>query len=62
MSRRAYEKFRAELENDPGMAAKLRERVAEAGPTNEVDTTAAFAQRHGFDVQPADIRKARAEE
>lgn len=62
MSRRAYESFKQALEDDHGLAAKLRERIAEAGETNRVDTTAAFAQRHGFDVKPIDIRQALAED
>ena len=62
MSQRAYKKFREALVDDAGLAEKFRARLAEAGETGSVDATVAFAQRHGFDVQAADVRRARAEE
>ncbi len=59
MSDRAYKKFMNALRDDAQLAQKLRERVAEAGETNSVETTAEFARRHGFDVDAMDIRRAR---
>jgi len=59
MSERAYKKFQQALENDPQLAQKLRERVAEAGETNSVEATAEFARKHGFKVEAMDIRRAR---
>ena len=50
MSKRAYDKFQRALSDDPQLAQKLRERIAEAGETNAVDTTVAFARRHGFEI------------
>ena len=58
MSRGAYEQFRQALEDDAQLASKLRERVAEAGEGKTVETTVEFARRHGFDVDPMDVRRA----
>ena len=57
MSKREYDKFMRALRDDPQLAQKLRERVAEAGQTNSVEMTVAFAQRHGFKVDAMDVRR-----
>ena len=59
MSKRAYDKFQRALSDDPQLAQKLRERIAEAGETNAVDTTVAFARRHGFEIDAMDVPHAR---
>lgn len=58
MSQRAYEKFLQALEDDPQLAYKLREHVAEAGETNSVDATVEFGQRHGYKFDAMDVRRA----
>lgn len=58
MSKREYDKFQRALRDDPQLAAKLRERIAEAGETSTVDTTVAFANRHGYKVDAMDVRRA----
>lgn len=57
MSKRAYDKFQRALDDDPQLAQKLRERVAEAEPTERVDVTVEFARRHGFEVDAMDVRR-----
>ena len=59
MSKRAYEKFMQALEDDPQLAQKLRDRVAEAEPTKAVEVTVEFARRHGFEVDAMDVRRSR---
>jgi hypothetical protein len=58
MSKRAYDKFKRALDNDAQLAQKLRERVAEADPTEKVDVTVEFARRHGFEIDAMDVRRA----
>lgn len=58
MSKHAYDKFMQALRDDAQLAAKLRERVAEAGETKSVETTVEFARRHGFDIDAKDVRSA----
>jgi hypothetical protein len=57
-SRRAYGKFQRALEDDPQLAQKLRERIAEAGETNRVEVTVEFANRHGYKIDAMDVRRA----
>ena len=57
MSKRAYDKFQRALSDDPQLAQKLRERVAEADPTEKVDVTVEFARRHGFAIDAMDVRR-----
>ncbi len=59
MSKREYKKFMRAIRDDVQLGQKLRERVAEAGDTNEVDATVEFARRHGFDIDAMDVRSAR---
>lgn len=58
MSKRAYDKFQRALDDDPQLAQKLRERIAEADPTKKVDVTVEFARKHGFDIDAMDVRRA----
>ena len=58
MSKRAYDKFQRALSADPQLAQKLRERGAEADPTQKVDVTVEFARRHGFEIDAMDVRRA----
>lgn len=58
MSKRAYDKFQRALSDDPQLAQKLRERVAEADPTQKVDVTVEFARKHGFEIDAMDVRRA----
>jgi len=57
MSKRAYDKFQRALDDDPQLAQKLRERIAEADPTKRVDVTVEFACKHGFKVDAMDVRR-----
>lgn len=59
MSKREYDKFMQALRDDVQLAQKLRDRVAEAGELNSVDTTVAFARAHGYKVDAKDVRAAR---
>jgi hypothetical protein len=58
MSKRAYDKFQRAMDNDPQLAQKLRERIAEGDPTQRVDITVEFARRHGFEIDAMDVRRA----
>ena len=58
MSKRAYDKFVRAMQDDSQLAQKLRERIAEAGEANRVETTVAFARRHGFEIDAMDVRRA----
>ena len=60
MSKRAFDQFQQALSDDPQLARKLRERIAEAGATNSVETTVQFARRHGFEIDAMDVRRGRA--
>ena len=59
MSKRAYDKFQRALDDDPELARKLRARIADADPTKSVEVTVEFARRHGFEIDPMDVRRAR---
>ena len=47
------------IRDDVQLGQKLRERIAEAGDANAVDTTVEFARRHGFNIDAMDVRSAR---
>lgn len=59
MSKRAYDKFQRALSDDPQLAQKLRERIAEAEETKSVEVTVEFARRHGFEIDAMDVRRGR---
>lgn len=59
MSTREYEKFMRAIRKDSQLSQKLNERIAEAADTNAVETTVAFAQRHGYKVDAMDVHRAR---
>jgi len=58
MSRRAYALYRHAREEAAPPARAPRARVAAAGEGKSVATTVEFARRHGFDVDPMDVRRA----
>ena len=58
MSKEAFEQFTQKMNEDASLAQELKAHMGGTDPASALEMVATFAQEHGYEVEPADIRRA----
>lgn len=58
MSKEAFERFARDMSGDAALDQELTAYVGNAEPAGVPERVAAFARERGYDVEPADVRRA----
>lgn len=58
MSKDAFEQFAREMNGNAALDQELTAYVGNAGPAGVLERIATFARERGYDVEPADVRRA----